>query len=329
MVSRAIDLTGQTFGYLTVLERAENNISPSGGIQARWLCKCNCGNLVVSYSNNLRRGTAKSCGCLQKEAVHNSSFKNLTGLKFGRLTVLEFSHKNKRNASYWKCECDCGKTVITRSNGLISGHTKSCGCLQRETVSSTIGGWNFKDLSGKVFGKLRVLSHEGRSKKRTLWKCLCECGNEVVVSTGDLQSGNTKSCGCQNESFIASELKKYFIENYDAEKEKKLFKNPETRQWFKCDIYIPHGENSEINGFYIEVHGEQHYKINGWHNQQSERSGKTPEEEFKYQKHKDKIKKKHCKKNGHYIEVNLLKIKTVDDAIDYIEKQIKKIIGEK
>jgi hypothetical protein len=58
---------------------------------------------------------------------------NLTGKKFGRLTVIEYSHKQKYNF-YWKCKCDCGKECIIRSSNLKSGHTKSCGCFNKEIV---------------------------------------------------------------------------------------------------------------------------------------------------------------------------------------------------
>lgn len=60
-----IDLTGQRFGRLTVLERAEN--TPSG--QARWLCCCNCGNLKVIRGQSLRSGITQSCGCLRQERL--------------------------------------------------------------------------------------------------------------------------------------------------------------------------------------------------------------------------------------------------------------------
>lgn len=35
----------------------------------------------------------------------------------------------------WKCQCDCGNEIIVRPDSLTSGHTKSCGCLQKEIVS--------------------------------------------------------------------------------------------------------------------------------------------------------------------------------------------------
>ena len=58
---KLIDLRGQKFGRLTVIERAEN--AKDGKV--RWLCQCECGNEVVVSSDHLRRGNTKSCGCLR------------------------------------------------------------------------------------------------------------------------------------------------------------------------------------------------------------------------------------------------------------------------
>jgi len=53
------------------------------------------------------------------------------------------------------------------------------------------------DLIGLTFGKLRVSKRHGTSKsKKALWKCECECGGFTIVTTQDLKSGHTKSCGC-------------------------------------------------------------------------------------------------------------------------------------
>ena len=79
------------------------------------------------------------------------------------------------------------------------------------------------------------------------------------------------------------------------------------------DFYIP------LTKIAIEVHGEQHYKLGGIHRMSSKRSGTSPEEEFKYQKYKDKIKMEYAKRNGIYIEIDLRKIKTIEKAIEYIE----------
>ena len=52
---------------------------------------------------------------------------NLTGKKFGRLTVVEYAGTNKHNQSMWKCRCDCGSERIVAGRHLVSGHTISCG----------------------------------------------------------------------------------------------------------------------------------------------------------------------------------------------------------
>lgn len=60
---------------------------------------------------------------------------DLTGQKFGRLTVIGFDHMEKHgkhNRPYWKCVCDCGKEKIISSNSLRSGSTKSCGCFRKD-----------------------------------------------------------------------------------------------------------------------------------------------------------------------------------------------------
>ncbi len=325
-MSSKLDLKGFIFGDVLVLEEHDDYISPSGVSCSTWLCKCSCGNEFVARTSNLRNGRTVSCGCLARKAMSNSKIKDLLDMKFGKLLVIDFMGIVKRSAR-WKCICDCGNETIADSRNLYSGSTKSCGCGEIENLKN-LGGWNFEDLSGNRYGKLVVIRKSQKTDGGIMWDCECDCGNTHTTSTNKLKSGVTKSCGCQRESFISTELKKYFKENLNAETEYKILKNPKTNQWFKCDIYIPYGENQELNGFYIEIHGGQHYKLSGWHKKKSKINNTTPEEEFEYQKHKDKMKKKYCRKNGYYIEVNLLKIKTVEDAIEYVEEKIKKIIGE-
>lgn len=59
---------------------------------------------------------------------------DITGKKFGRLTVIKKSGHRGKDVT-WECSCDCGKTVIVSGNDLRSGHTQSCGCLQRERAT--------------------------------------------------------------------------------------------------------------------------------------------------------------------------------------------------
>jgi hypothetical protein len=54
------------------------------------------------------------------------------GQKYGRLTAVRITHRDKRRNALWSCVCDCGGTSIVRAFALTAGHTKSCGCLYRE-----------------------------------------------------------------------------------------------------------------------------------------------------------------------------------------------------
>ena len=58
------------------------------------------------------------------------------------------------------------------------------------------------DRTGQLFGKLTVVEQAGRDKlKKVLWRCKCECGNETVVVSGSLVTGNTTSCGCDKGNY--------------------------------------------------------------------------------------------------------------------------------
>lgn len=60
-------------------------------------------------------------------------FKNdLTGKNFGKLQVIEWAGNDKYNNSLWLCKCQCGKEKIISSNCLVTGNTRSCGCLNDE-----------------------------------------------------------------------------------------------------------------------------------------------------------------------------------------------------
>lgn len=132
-MAKLINEIGNTYGYLTVIGRAEND---SEG-RARWLCKCKCGQEVVVRGKTLRNGNTKSCGCYQKERATQSNLQrggSLVGQKFGKLLVLsEAGFKTKtsgRNSRLYNCLCDCGNLCIKEHVYLAQGETVSCGCLR-------------------------------------------------------------------------------------------------------------------------------------------------------------------------------------------------------
>lgn len=186
------DLTGKSFGRLTVIERTKPRIEERAKF-AWWKCKCECGNMIDVRSSELKRMHTKSCGCLNEEWKRNFNehtgkvFKDLTGQRYGRLVVVR--RENNKQPFSWLCQCDCGKTKIIRGTDLKLGKTKSCGCYRKEK--------NRIDLTGMRFGKLVAVSLAEKNKnKHVTWNCICDCGTKVVVPAGSLRSGHSKSCGC-------------------------------------------------------------------------------------------------------------------------------------
>lgn len=66
---KLIDLTGQRFGRLTVVSRADDVFTSGGNRKVTWMCICDCGKRVVVLSANLRNGHTKSCGCISAEIL--------------------------------------------------------------------------------------------------------------------------------------------------------------------------------------------------------------------------------------------------------------------
>ncbi len=65
--------------------------------------------------------------------------------------------------------------------------------------------WNKEDLTGKIYGKLKVISNTGKNQNgHSVWLCQCKCGNFTEVAANHLKSGNTQSCGCMHKEFITN-----------------------------------------------------------------------------------------------------------------------------
>lgn len=71
-MSKVNDLLNQQFERLTVIKRVENNQNG----RARWLCRCSCGNEIITYGYRLTDGSTQSCGCLRRERIVNSVTKH-------------------------------------------------------------------------------------------------------------------------------------------------------------------------------------------------------------------------------------------------------------
>ena len=125
---------GNTYGYLTVIERAEN--TKEG--RAMWKCKCKCGNETLVLGKHLRSGNTKSCGCYQRERAAQANMDrvgSLVGKKFGKLTVISengfITHSSGKRSRIYYCECDCGNIVPSAQHQYLAyGDLTSCGCIR-------------------------------------------------------------------------------------------------------------------------------------------------------------------------------------------------------
>lgn len=283
-MGKFIDETGNKYGRLTVLKKAEQRTS-SGSV--KWICQCECGNLVEVAGDVLRRGLTVSCGCFQKQKV----IKDENGHKYGKLTVLRRA-ANRGHRAYWVCQCECGNIVEISGTNLRQGQ-QSCGCSQ------------IKNRIGNKYGKLTVI----KQKPNNMWECQCDCGNTVTIFGKYLDNGHVQSCGCIKSAgetkikSILNELNIYF----ETQKSFETCRFEDTKALAKFDFYLP-----EYNCL-IEYDGEQHFL--------SRQSGWSNDIQLAYTKSHDNFKNQWCYQNN----IRLIRIPYTDfNQIDknYIQNLI-------
>lgn len=123
-------------------------------------------------------------------------YKDYTGLKFGKLTVLrEYSEKkNSKVTKYFDCVCDCGKEHKAKKFSTTQGITTSCGCGKREKYDEKYD----KAKIGDKFNYLTVITAPVVTPNGRRADVRCDCGTVKSVLLHNVLSGVTKSCGCYN-----------------------------------------------------------------------------------------------------------------------------------
>lgn len=125
------------------------------------------------------------------ESVSQIQDIDYSGRRFGYLIVL---HRDpERPKRHWICVCDCGNETSVSIYNLLSGNTRRCADRHCKT--------RVHDLTGNRFGKLTAISFAGfrsygTTRTLSMWDCICDCGQHVIVPTSSLLSGHTQSCGC-------------------------------------------------------------------------------------------------------------------------------------
>lgn len=149
------DITGKKFGRLTVVG---NEIDNAG--KTVQICLCECGGSVKSHTYRLTKGILKSCGCLIADKARERMLKTGAHLArryqmekplqvkegdvSGMLTVIREAdpvQSGPRRRRAVLCACQCGSQTVVTVKDLVSGNTKSCGCLVKIGTQTTHGHW--------------------------------------------------------------------------------------------------------------------------------------------------------------------------------------------
>ena len=121
---KLIDLTGKTFGRLTVLQKSDRSDAHGHPL---WDARCICGE-----TKPLSLASIKSA---HGQCPHRSRVEDITGRKFHRLTVVAMAGLNEHAQAMCVADCDCGtKGRKLLKSMLMTGKTRSCGCLRTETT---------------------------------------------------------------------------------------------------------------------------------------------------------------------------------------------------
>ena len=124
-MSKLIDLTGQQFGFLTVVERVPD------AKPAKWVCRCICGKTTEVTGSNLRRGHTKSCGCIKGTGI--------IGRRVGYLVVVE-----QVDADRYKCICDCGSYCERSYKSITQSESMYCDdCGRKIRIDALLHGGTF------------------------------------------------------------------------------------------------------------------------------------------------------------------------------------------
>lgn len=122
-----------------------------------------------------------------KNSMGNGRIKDLTGQRFGRLVALNATDKRVNRAVVWECQCDCGNKHFVQSGSLLSGKTRSCGCLMDESR-----------------GVSRITHHMSNEKIYAVWQGMRKrCFSTYHKNYKDYGGRGITVCEEWNRNFLA------------------------------------------------------------------------------------------------------------------------------
>lgn len=177
------DIIGKQFGEWTVLSFDKKIYTKGGNSRLYYWCRCSCGVEKSVDGTALRNGRSFSCG-------HNNRIKDADyiGKKFGRLTPLKrVELKDSKSHVGFECVCECGNLCIVDATHLLDGHTKSCGCYQKERIRETLKRYNNivekGDIAEIYDSNNNVAIIDSEDIERVAPVCWCKCKNGYFYGT--------------------------------------------------------------------------------------------------------------------------------------------------
>lgn len=178
-------------------EEVENNLY-------KWRCSCGCDEIRIMTEEEAARTDCKRREAEADYKIQNCIIselpqkikKNWLDIKIPHIKILGYCTK-KRNSHYWVCQCDFCERIYVVNSKILNNHFKgkslSCGCLTGEFNKKAAN-----DLTGKTFGKLKVIKRVENKGAHAAFLCECSCGNQIIVKGTSLTCKNkpTRSCGC-------------------------------------------------------------------------------------------------------------------------------------
>ena len=237
---------------------------------------------------------------------------DLTGQKFGEWTVISKSNYKKKDCgnTFWTCKCSCGTTKDIRGTDLRNGKTKQCRQhlknISNKKKIPKFGnkGSAIKDETGNKYFKLTVKSFAYSKNGKAYWNCICDCGNEKIVSGSALRNGEIKSCGCLKSYY--EEVISNFLKNKNINfKREFIFKDLKDKNYLRFDFCILDKDNIPVA--LIEYNGIQHY------------SNSEKFNHFGVLQIHDQMKKEYCKNNN----IPLYILNKDNFSLSYLESIIK------
>lgn len=145
MAGKRVDYTGQKKNMLTFIKyeyRDKNGAS-------NWKMKCDCGKEIICKLSDVNTRNKKSCGCTRTHV------KNISGKKFGQLTVLNDYYVEDKHWTYWKCYCNaCNTEKYIPVNNLRQ--MKTCGCQNHPKGNKSHSWKGYEDINGEFWGVLKI-----------------------------------------------------------------------------------------------------------------------------------------------------------------------------